>query len=218
MAKPPPTHDRFRIFCEIEVQDLGPILKQLADIKGLKVSTPELITDVITFRKRPEISSQDFLTAWIADHATFTTAEAVKAFLADGRAKTGAYPALNVLVDKKVLRRLGPGEYTRTDVKHLAPPKKAKAAKKHEKKLHEVTAHVFTLRLASRNHGRFNSNWLKRQFEADGRHPSGTGPVINRLMKDRAIKRVGEGEYVLLQKAEPKTNSAQPAAEVIANG
>ena len=220
MPKPLPVQ-RFRISCEVDVANLGPVLVQLAQIADLTVTGSEVVTDVRTYKQQRKtghtVKAEDFLTEWLADHPTFRALDIIQHFRADGRTDGAGYTALRTLLEKKLLKKLGPGQYSRADVKHLPAPKK----KTKPKKQHDVPAHAFTLRAASRNHGRFNSHWLKRQFEADGRHPSGTGPVINRLLNDKAIKRVGDGEYVLLQKTKPvkKTNSGiAPEAGVAGNG
>lgn len=214
MAKPPPTIQRFRIFCEVAVPDLGPVSVALAHISGLTVTGQELITDVITFRKKSnhDVKAEDFLIDWMADHPTFKAKEAIEHFRANGRTDGSGYTALRVLVERKLLRKLGEGQYSRIDVKHLPAPKKAKAARQ------EVSHRDFILRAASRNHGRFNLAWLKKQFVADGRTPGNASPSVTALLGHKQIKRVGNGEYVLLQKATAsKTNSAQPA-EVTTNG
>jgi fatty acid-binding protein DegV len=58
---------------------------------------------------------------------------------------------------------------------------------------------------------------MKVQFKKDTRNPGNVSPTIAHLLKKKAIKRVGEGEYVLMskaaspKKAEPKTNGAAVA-------
>jgi antitoxin (DNA-binding transcriptional repressor) of toxin-antitoxin stability system len=203
MAKPEAV-DHFSITVKnVPVADLGPLMALLAKA-GFHEIDQNLVTSVARFKQKTQhdVSAHAFLSAWLSKHPTFKTSDAVAACKEDGRTSGSAYTGLRVLREQKVIKSIGPSQWARADVKKL--PKQKPGAKKH----HDVPAHTFTLREASRNHGRFNSHWLKRKFEADGRHPSGTGPVINRLVKQKQIKRVSDGEYVLLAKA------TKPAAKV----
>lgn len=87
-----------------------------------------------------------------------------------------------------------------TDVVTLALPAPKPHAKHAKTKLdrREVSHSSFILRQASRNHGRFNTAWMKKQFEKDGRKWGAVSPTIAPLLKQKLLKRVGEGEYVLM--------------------
>jgi hypothetical protein len=223
MPKPPP-EQRFRISCEVSVADLGPAMVDLARIKGLSVTGNELITDVPTYVKKTyETSTEDFLKAWIADHPTFRANEAAKHFEANGRTGGLVYPALNSLVGKKLLRKLGPGQYSRADIKHLAPPKRTRIDKGPRATFDKRGEDVI-LSYAKRNHGRVNTAKMVEIFANEGRARNSVYASIDALIKDKALKRVGDkgsGQYVLLTKsAKPKTpeqpimNGAAPVAEV----
>ena len=125
---------------------------------------------------------------------------------------TSAYHSLTKLVDDGTLKKIGEGMYSRTDVKHLAAPKKAKKPTQDRR---EIDHRTFLLRTASRNHGKFTTSKMKEWFDKDGRKPGNVSPTIAALMKKKQIKRVGDSEYVLAKaspkKAEPKTNGAAVA-------
>ncbi len=202
MPKPPPV-EYFECICRMPVLTAGPIMAQLSKMEGLDVSAPHLVTEIKTFRQNavnthPQVSSRDYLLEWIKDHPTFRAKEAVAHFNADGRSKNSAYPVLSAAVEEGILKKLGPGEYSRADVKHLPAPKKAK---KQVQVRRDVDHPTFLLRNASRNHGRFNTSWMKAQFEKDGRKAGNVSPTIAKLMKLKQIKRVGDSEYVLMSKA-----------------
>lgn len=204
MPKQPPV-EYFKLSYVIAKPDLGEEVAGLIR-RGRTDIHYDLVTDVPAFaqRKNHEVKSEDFLAAWVVDHPTFKAIEVVKYFEANGRTKGAAYPTLGVLVEKGVLKKLGPGDYSRADVKHLAAPKKkAKTAKTAKTARRAVSNAEFLLRHARRKHGRFSSAYLKHQFEKDGRTTTSVGPCLNELMNDRKIKRVGDGEYVLLAKATP---------------
>ena len=226
MAQKPPTIDRFRIMCEAEAAEMGPIIAQLSRM-GLTNVHFELITDVVRFGKngpRPEISSQELLTAWIKDHPTFKALDAVKHFAEHGRSNTAVYPALAVLCEKGVLKKNAPGNYSRTDVKAIEAGEHTKVPAK--KKQRAVTEHRKTfakrgedviLAYAKRNHRRFNVGKLVEIFTKEGRARNSVYASVNALLEQKQAKRVGasgSGEYVLTNKA----SKANPTAAHKANG
>jgi hypothetical protein len=222
MAKPPPDQ-RFRISCEVDVGNLGPVMVALAHVEGLTVTGSELITDVPKYKANTgysthHIKSEPYLEAWVADHPTFRAIEAVNHFKADGRTAGACYTALRVMSSDGRLKKLGEGMYSLPGVKALPAPKGKKTrVDKKPKKQKDVPAVEFALRTMRRTHGRMSSLTLKKHFENDGRAPTGVGPVLNRLLDEKRIKRVGEGLYEITpKKTEVKTNGA--AVEVAANG
>jgi len=208
MPKSPPV-EYFEFTCRCPVLTAGPIMAQLSKIEGLDVSAPHLVTEVRSFSRNtaatgsnPEIGTKAFLAEWSKANPTFKANDAVKALRADGRGGgSAAYPALNALVGDGTFKKLSPGQYSRADVKALpAPKKKAKAAKQTQVR-RDVDHQTFLLRNASRNHGRFNTSWMKAQFEKDKRKAGNVSPTIAALLKKKQIKRVGDSEYVLMSKA-----------------
>ena len=202
--------ERFRISCEAEPEQMGGIIAQLTRM-GLTNIKFDLIADVRSFSRnappKDGISNTDYLRAWIDTHPTFKAIEAQNYFRNDNR--PAVYPTLRALVDEGVLKKLGPGDYSRADVKHIAGPKKAKAspakaaAKAKVKKKQpsfEVNAEEALLRIARRNHGRFTSELAKKHFAVQGRSPAGVGPTISRLLKDKMIRRTDTGSYELTAK------------------
>jgi hypothetical protein len=211
MAKPPPVQT-FEINCEVEVHNFGPAMVALAHIEGLVVTGSKLVTTVRSFAKNATgFNTQAFVREWIKEHPTFKAKEVVQAIRATGNGNgLAAYPALKVLVEEGALKKIGEGMYSLPGVKALAAPKQAKQAR------HEVPHSAFILRVASRNHGKFNTTRMKAQFEKDGRNPGTVSPTIASMMTKKQIKRVGEGEYVLLNKAAPK--KTDKTFKVKANG
>lgn len=226
MAKSAETSEHFIIHVgSVPKDQLGHLLSLLAR-EGFFDVRPELVTNVVRFNKKQshEVKAEDFLIDWIAEHPTFRAIEAIKHFREAGRTNGAGYTALRTLVERKLLRKVSPGQYSTLAAKHqpkgIKAAKKAAAKKKPAAKHHDVPAPDFALRLMSRNHGVISSNTLKRHFESDGRSPTGVGPVLNKLLQAKKIKRTGEGQYALAgKKPAAKANGAQaPVTEVTAHG
>jgi hypothetical protein len=216
------TSERFMISCEAEHTQLGGIVAQLTKM-GLTNIKFELVSDVRSFARntppKDGITNIDFLRAWTDTHPTFKAIEAQRYFREAGRPPV--YPSIRYLIDEGVLKKLGPGDYSRTDVKHIAPPKTktkvATKAKKHQPSF-DLSAEETLLRIGRRNHGRFTSELAKKHFAVLGRAPTGVGPCINKLMKAGLIKRGATGSYSLTAKAmagpkgktKTKANGAMP--------
>jgi Fe2+ or Zn2+ uptake regulation protein len=209
-------------FFEVTVQCPKDVLGELvADLnkRNLTHVNFNLVSATKTFTKnaKPEVASQDLLAEWIKEHPTFKAIEAVKYFEEQGRTKGSTYPALGILVEKGVLKKLGPGDYARADVKALAPPKKKRVAKGPPKTFDKRGEDV-VLSYAKRNHGRFNTPKLVEIFQREGRAKNSVYASIDALMKQKLVKRVGEkggGQYVLLNKAtaSPKAKPKKPPAQ-----
>jgi hypothetical protein len=210
--------ERFKISCEVEIVDLGETIATLTRM-GFDNITFDMITDVRSFARntppKDGINSVEFLRKWTETNPTFKAIDAVKFFETDGRSKGAAYPAMSALVDEGFLKKLGPAQYSRADVKHIAPPKKAK--KKLERApQHETSNAVFLMRIAKRNHGRFTSELAKKLFAADKRAPTGVGPTIRGLVEDKLIRRTDIGSYELTVKGvgKSKANGVAPPEPV----
>lgn len=214
MAKLPPV-DYYRLTVNrIAVPDLGPLCVLLTKAGYLDFA-PELVTEVKSFAQKTnhETKAADFLKTWIPDHPTFKAKEAVNAFAADGRTAGAAYSGLRDLVVEGVLKKLGEGNYARTDVKSIAGPKKKDKPSNYSKR-YEVPHADFILRLAKRSHGRIARAKLKEAFAKDGRNDTSVGTAIKSLLDTKQIRRVGEGEYELVTKPEKK----KPPPAKAANG
>ena len=95
--------------------------------------------------------------------------------------------------------------------------KKAKPAIKRKQHFEKPGVDVI-LTYARRNHGRFNTTKLIELFEAEGRERGGVYGSINRMLKRKLIKRIGDtgsGSYVLLQKAVKKAKPVTNGAAVV---
>jgi hypothetical protein len=202
-----------------EVDDLtqvGAFITQLT-LMGAQRLTYEVITDVITYKNKNkhDVNAADFIGAWTKEHPTFTQKEVLQYFKDSGRNASAAYYGLKQLLDRRIVKKLDDnGNYTRSDVRHIEPPKKVSKSVGR----YEVANSEFILRFARRNHGRFNTTKLRGLFEADGRTPSAVSPAINDLIEKKLVKRVGEagsGQYVLLVKA-AKPKKAAPRKRVLA--
>jgi hypothetical protein len=205
-----PTIDRFRISCEVEVSDLGPIIAQLTKM-GLTNVNFELMTEIPAFAQKAHhaVKAEDFLREWIGEHPTFSAKEAVAHFRQSGRTDGACYSALPKLVADKTLKKVGPGNYARSDVKAIAAPKKEKKAAKAiaNAQKYPVSHAAFIERIAKRKHGHFTTADIKTAFEKQGRPASSASPSINELLTKQVIRRVGGGEYELTA-APAKTNGA----------
>jgi hypothetical protein len=217
MPSPPPA-ESFRVTTTVPKELLGEAIAALTKL-GLNDVAFDLVTDVRTYAKNPPGISTGVIEKWVEDHPTFRALDVVKHFRETGRGNgTAAYPALAILVEKGFLKKLSPGNYARADIKHLAAPKKAapKPGKHDPQDRREIDHREFVLKLARRNHGRFNTPWLKREFEKDARKASAVSPTLARLLHLKKIKRVGEGEYVLLNKAVTR-KKPKPVAPVVSD-
>jgi hypothetical protein len=205
--KPPPVEERFRVTTFVPKELLGETIAALTRL-GLTEVNFDLVADIKSFAKKAQhvVKAEAFLAEWMKEHASFRALEAVRHFRENGRTAGAAYTALRMMSSDGRVRKLGEGMYQRPDIKAISGPKKK--AKPHNRKPHKVSSPDFVLRAARRNHGRFNSAWMKKQFDSDGRPTTGVGPTINKLLKGKAIKRVGEGEYVLLT-----SNGSKPAVQ-----
>lgn len=221
MAKQQPaTIDRFKITAECEAPEMGLIIAQLTKM-GLTNLHFELVTDVLTYRQKSnhDVKAADFLTEWIKDHPTFKAIEACKHFEANGRTKGSAYPALSELVEAGLLKKLDdPGHYARADVKAIAPPKgkkkPAKPVNSHQTR-YAVPNPALIMRIAKRKKGHFTVGAIKAAFEKDGRPPSSASPAIRELIDRKVIKRVGEGEYQIIETPAPKPNGNGKTSETV---
>ena len=218
MPKPPPI-ERFRVSCEVEHTQLGSIVAMFTKM-GLVGIGYELITDVRTYRSNskppPGQSARDLLIPWLEEHPTFKAIEAAKFLEANGSTKAAAYPVLSSLVEDKTLRKLGPGNYQRSDVRAIAPPKKhmkKKAPAKPKRVVHEVSHGEAILRLARRNHGRVTMDNIRANFSKQKRNIASIHPTLHDLIATEKLEKAGESTYALLR----KPNGAAPT-EVTTNG
>lgn len=125
--------DRFRIMCEADASDMGVLLAHMTRM-GITNIGFELVTEVRRFAsnsapKRFAVTSEQAIRAYIANNPTFAVADLVQSFRSEGRTSGAAYATVHKLVRDGVLVKLGGGNYQRSDVKALAPPKAEKGEK-----------------------------------------------------------------------------------------
>jgi hypothetical protein len=217
--------DRMRISFDTDVPEMGAYVATLTKM-GAQNLRYELVTEVHTYKNKTnhETPASDFLTEWIKDHPTFKAIEAVKAFRADGRGDGNvAYPTLTRLVEMGILKKVGPGEYARSDQKALPAPEKK--AKKVEQKHFDKPGTEIILSDMRRSHGRTNTTRLTEIFVAQGRAKNSVSASLAKLVSQKMIKRVGDvnsGQYQLLSKGQTprkkKILEDKPAVKSNGNG
>jgi Fe2+ or Zn2+ uptake regulation protein len=208
MAKPPP-EEFFEITYRCPKDQLGEEVAGLIR-RGHDEVKYNLVTAVPTYAQRNKsgVNTAEFVAKWVEEHPTFKAIECVNAIKeATGNGGTAVYPALKVLVEKGVLKKLGEGNYAHAGVKQLAAPKK-----KITRELHKIDHREFILRYGRQHQGRMSVSKLRAHFEAHDRKPSSVSGAINFLLSQKMIKALGEGEYALLAKA------AKPKPKPTANG
>jgi hypothetical protein len=199
MAKQVETRNRFRIYAEVESEELGPRLVQLASL-GLQNIGHDLITDVITFKGNGERKAHDttgdvFAAAWVAEHPTFRALELVQHFRDAERTPGSAYTALRNMVAQDIVVKTAPGMYRRADVRELEAPKEKPSQRgKHSKPKHEVTNLDF-LRSAMKGRKRITSAELRTLFEEDGRNALSITPIIAKMRAAKQINVISPGVY-----------------------
>jgi hypothetical protein len=222
MPKLPPTN-HFTLHVDVTVAGYGPVKEALASFGDAIIDVrDELVTTILTYRQKQthDVSAEQFLREWIKDHPTFGASEAVKHCREAGRTNGAAYTALRVLAEKGELKKLGPGNYQRADVKALAAPKKkAKATpKKIERERHEIDHREFILRYARQHGGRVSRSKLMAYFEAHDRKAASAGGALNVLVARKMLKQLGDGEYILLAKGGAKPPAPKKPAPKKGNG
>lgn len=220
MAKIPPK-EKFRIVCETETSSLGEVMSGLAKMPLVVLGT-ELVTEIATYGQRNNhpVNGEEYLREWLKEHPTFGAKEAVRHFREAGRTDGSAYTSLRVLIEKGELKKIGPGNYSRPDVKAIAGPKTKKPTKI-TREHHDVDHREFILRCIKQAHGKISLAALKGRFEKEGRKASSVGGAIWTLRERGLIKQIGDGEYELKKKSPPKPKAPvndAPVTEETANG
>ena len=226
MAKKPiEVSHRYRIHAETSVEDMGKVIAQLT-ILGLQNVGFELIEDVATYKNKTvhETSAEEVLMEYVKEHPTFVIKDAIKHFQPLGRTSGAMYTAARLLVEKKVLKKLGNGNYSSVHVKALAAPikGKGKVAKevKHKRNGGRVLPYDVPNKTilwnAIKNRKTFTLALLHEAFEKEGRPPKSISPIIAKLAAAKQIKNIAPGEYEVLKAkaalvSKPKTKTKKPA-------
>jgi len=224
MAKEPEMYHRFKITAEISSEKMGDLLATLT-IMGLENINYELITDIINFKGKivHEISSADLAKTFVEQNPTFRAVDITKYFMENGRTKGAGYPALQKLVEAKIVRRIAPGQYQRADVRAIAPPtpatteqasKQVKETKTAEKKPHARTGIApprFEITGADavwnfiKNRKKFTMKELAASFEEQGRNAHSVSPLVTKLGQAKKVRPLGDGVYEVLKNTKPDT-------------
>lgn len=232
MAKPPETRDRFQISAQASTERVGELLATLTKM-GFENIGYEVITEVPTFKrngaKRPGpapdaapapvraddgISAKDFVAAYLADHPSFHISELVNAFKGRGWSGNNAYKIARDLAEAGILRKLDQSNYTRTDIKALAPPKAPAAAPKPKappkpgsapKKSREGVAKYDVsnrdlMLLAIGKRKIVTIAEMRAHLAGEGRPQKSASPMLFKMTQDGLFKRTGtEGEYAVTE-------------------
>jgi hypothetical protein len=129
MAKQPETVDHFRLTINrLTPQQLGVVIADLAKREIFDIR-PELITDVVTFRKNKpnkpkkkqrapivrklfDKNASDVILAHARKHGgKFNTQQLLPVFAKQDRARNSIYATLDTLMKDKLIKRTGKGEY-----------------------------------------------------------------------------------------------------------
>lgn len=204
MAKQVETRNRFRIFAEVEAEELGPRLIQLEQM-GLQNIGHELVTDVITFRNNPdrkvhETTGDEFAREWLKEHPTFRVIELVNHFRAEDRTPGSAYTAVRNLITTKELIKTAPGSYRRADVKTLAAPKHEAADKKRPANpvyRYDVGNRDLVIK-AMKGRKQITTIELAKLFTDENRNPKSVSPIVTKLVQAKQLQNISPGVYKIL--------------------
>lgn len=209
MAKKPNeiTH-RYRIHAETSLEDMGKVVAQLT-LMGLTNVGFELIEDNISFNKKPafETTAEEELTNYIKDNPTFAIKDAIAHFKPHGRTNSSMYTAARILCEKKVLKKLGGGNYSSMHIKAIAAPKGIKQGQHYEVMNKDL------LWNAIKGRKRFTVAEMRALFASEGRPEKSVGGILFNFAQEKRIKNVGEGEYEVTKNKikKPKTGSPNSA-------
>lgn len=203
MAKTPTTTvERFRLHVEASKDDMGHVMAE-AIKRGLTNIGYELITDVETFRKNGarktfETSAAEEIAKYVNDHPTFPISDVIAAFEAEGRTAGAVYSGIKTLVEKKILVKLGKGNYQRVDVKTLAPPTGGKTQTRtrpaNKVQRYEISNKDVIIKQI-KGRARFTIKELRDHFTNIRRTAASVSPIINKLFNAKVISRLEDGVY-----------------------
>ena len=218
------TSDRFSVGFEIPRDLLGAVLADLARM-GITQVSYELITDVHSYKKKRtfDVRAEDFAMEWIESNPTFRAKDAVAHFVENGRTNASAYTALRVLVEKKVLRSLGDGNYQRTDVRATESPvtkignPRQRSAGERNRRPYKVPNVDFMFKIIGKKK-QFKTTDMQKAFKADRRNWKSVSPLIVRLVGDKLLKKIEPGIYAPLKRKPKPSKGKARMAPVKANG
>jgi hypothetical protein len=121
MPKQPETIDRCELIVHTTLEQMGFAIAALTRL-GIKNIQHRLVTEVLNYkgRRMHEVGAAEFAAAFVKDHPRFKIGELSAAFRDAGRSPSGAYSAVNKLVEGRIVARNDDGEYVRVEA--LAAP------------------------------------------------------------------------------------------------
>jgi len=212
--KEPETIDRYRIFAETSMEQMGFVLAALTKM-GLGNISYELITDVNRFKTKErtvhEVSAEDFAAEFVKENPRFVSRTMVEHFRAAGREAGSAYYAVKKLTDANVIRKGASGEFVRVE----ALPAPAMVAKTRPAN----PVHRFDVRnkdiIADAIKGRkqFTMAELRAVFASEGRNEKSISPILTGMVAAKRIKIVSPGHYIVLAKDAKKPTTPMKAKD-----
>jgi hypothetical protein len=206
MAKQPPEiRDRFRIYVETTMEQMGSVVATLTKM-GVENIGHELITDVKAWgRKEHDTTAAEAIAEYVQEHPTFHISELVAHFKQAGRSRGAVDAAVRNMVAKNLLTKLGDGNYQSADVKAIAPPKAAapvatKKARPANKVPHYDISNKDLIWRHIKNRVRFKLADLRVLFRANNRPDKSVSPLMTKMVGEKLIRLVGPGEYLVMKK------------------
>ena len=177
-------------------------LMMLADGKSFEVNIRPVKHGGADEKGEPKsaMSGPQFVQSYAMEHPSFTTKEIIAASEGLNLTKATIYAALGAMKVKKVLKSANTGAYEVTG--KAMPPLgagrriKSKGAGVPKPKPGERTADriLGILKQQDRDEG-VSVKLIKQKLNEQGRAPTGVSPVLTALVRNKAIKRVGDGVY-----------------------
>lgn len=202
MAKQPEMRDRFRIFAETSSEAMGPLLAQLTRM-GLENIGYELVTDVHRFaqngeRKVHNTTGDEFAKTYIADHPTFRARDLIQYFRDADRTEGSGYTSIRNFVKKKIIKKLSPGNYQRSDVKAISPPS-APAKKTRGSAIRYDTPNDGLILKFIKRRKHVTVVEAGAMLKEEGRNAHSASPIISRFAKAGLLKQTEPGSYDVVQ-------------------
>lgn len=223
MAKQPiEIRDRFRITADVEATALGPLLAQLAKI-GLQNVGYELVTDVVMFNKNgPRVlhptTGDEFAREWLKEHPTFRAVELIHHFQAAGRTNGSGYTAIRNLVASGEIIKVSVGNYTRSDIKAIAPPAKKAAAPEKARRAGRGQTPRYDVRNLDlimkfiQPKSRVTVAEVGALLVKEGRNKKSASPIISKLATAKVLKQIEPGTYAVMKRADKAAAALNGAA------
>ncbi len=139
--------------------------------------------------------TREFVNAYMARHASFSTREIVPAGVQAGFTKNAVYACLSTFVSEGKLKRGEAGEYAVKAA--LTRAKKGERKTTNPKPGQSQPERIVAL-VAKKQNGTgegVSLGFLKAAMAKKGYQPSGVGPALTTLVNDKKLVRVAPGQY-----------------------